>query len=61
MQDFLLENISLKESAVYNIMLLASPEDLSLINVLMTSPLKTCLLAGWGRSRAWSKIHARGA
>jgi hypothetical protein len=38
------------------------PEPLSLSSVLMTkfsrlgrSP------AGWGRSRAWSKIHARGA
>jgi hypothetical protein len=38
------------------------PEPLSLSNVFM---IKLCLLglslAVWGRSRAWSKIHARGA
>lgn len=38
-----------------------NPEDLSLISVLMTLPFEGRRQAGWGRSRAWSKIHARGA
>jgi hypothetical protein len=38
----------------------ANPEDLSLISVLMTSPFKGPRPTGWGRSRAWSKIHAWG-
>ena len=38
-----------------------NPEDLSLIGVLMTLPFKHRRPACWGRSRAWSKIHARGA
>ena len=42
-------------------MLVVNPEDLSLISVLMTLPFKARRPAGWGRSRAWSKIHARGA